>query len=363
MRPGIGISRYGLLGFAVAAAYWPGLLSAAYVPRWAVIAVGVPAVSSLRLDCLDAKVRVLIAALLCYGLTSLAVSPDPLAGLSELCFICFLGNALTMASSLEHIDDLMLGFAYGMVVSVALVVSWYTLGWSPLPYWFAAAGLFYNTEVLGETAALIAVWALVERRWSMAAVLMLPVVTTGSRVGVLSIAVALIYVWRPSWKVIAFATLCAFWLALMAVIAVPDFKFHSAGLRAVIWGATAMAITPLGNGLGWFQAAHPSEQFAHSDALQAMAELGVGSVLVFALAGLAWWRGNGKLAERATFVAVCVQAAVSFPIHMPAAGFLAAVLAGHLVGDRSVVCLGRHIGRIEDGGGLQWRAASDGSVA
>ena len=43
----IAAHKMAVLGFAVSAAYWPGMLSAAFTPRWAVIAAGVFFVSSL----------------------------------------------------------------------------------------------------------------------------------------------------------------------------------------------------------------------------------------------------------------------------------------------------------------------------
>jgi hypothetical protein len=93
-----------------------------------------------------------------------------------------------------------------------------------------------------------------------------------------------------------------------------------------------MSFTPLGHGLGWASLAFPEEEFSHSDALQAIAELGIGG-LALVLIPIAAFRGKrAGHAEHAIFSAILVEVFVSFPLHFPASGFLAAVVAGFMVG-------------------------------
>ncbi len=134
-------------------------------------------------------------------------------------------------------------------------------------------------------------------------------------------------------------------------------KLTSAGQRIILWIATVMAMTPLGNGLGWFAAAHPSEEYAHSDVLQAVAELGVGAILFLAIPVVLMFRSRGNNAERAAFVAVCVEAIVSFPLHLPASGFLAALLAGYLAGRSADLCVGAPVGGSDDCKSVRWKPA------
>ncbi len=339
----------------------PTLLSAAFVPRLAVIAVGVPVVCDMSVWSVDATVRVALLGLLLVSVASLGLSPDPLAGFRDVIFLMFLCGAFIMGSSLDRIDGVMLGLGLGLGVSSLMCVpQWF--GVSLVPQAAVPAGLFYNSEVLGEFSALILIWSLLRPVPLIAALALVPVLLCGSRVALVSLAVALFYAWRPGWRVLVGVTVACTAAAIVALVGTGDVKFHSAGLRGVIWGATAMAITPWGNGLGWFQAAHPSEQYAHSDVLQAMAELGVGSVFLFALAVIALMRQRGNHAERATFVGVCVQAAISFPLHLPASGFLAAVLAGYLAcgGDR--LCARERIGGTDDGAGVRWNPAAAGTA-
>jgi hypothetical protein len=89
-----------------------------------------------------------------------------------------------------------------------------------------------------------------------------------------------------------------------------------------------------GTGLGWWAATHPGsfDEFAHSDALQAIVELGAGSLFFFAIPVLIFLRCYQPRAEMSAFVAICIESVISFPLHLPASGFLAAVLAGTLAG-------------------------------
>src|ERR1019366_1865908 len=130
-------------------------------------------------------------------------------------------------------------------------------------------------------------------------------------------------------------------------------KLGSAGQRVILWGATILAWTQFGHGLGWFQTVHQSEQFAHSDAIQAIAEIGVGAFAVLMIPFIALQRNRGTNAERAAFIAVCFEVFVSFPLHFPATGFAAAMLAGFLVSNRRLVSLGKPVGRVRDGLGIQ----------
>lgn len=354
--------KHGLLGFAVSAAYWPGILSAAFVPRWAVVAVGVPLVSDLDTSNLDPAVRHTLIGLLAVSCLSLLASPDPAAGFRDVLFLLFLCGAFIMGSRLERMDDVMMGLGFGLGLSSLLCIpQWF--GAPILPQGSPPAGLFYSSLVLGEFSALILIWALLRPARAVAVLALVPVLLTGSRVALVTVAVALIYSWRPGWKILAVASAVFVVPVMICLFGIGEIKFNSAGLRAVIWGATAMSLTPFGNGLGWFQAAHPAEQYAHSDVLQAMAELGIGSVFLLALPILVLIRPGGTNAERATFVGVCVQCAISFPLHLPASGFLAAVLAGYLACSGNRLHAREPLRRAGDESDFQWSPAAARAIA
>jgi hypothetical protein len=258
------------------------------------------------------------------------------------------------ASEIESLDDAMTGLSLGVGVS-AFVSVLFMIGLpvvdqaTPTP-----AGLFYNSEVLAEFAAPIFLWTVLKRRWPLILATALPMVACQSRVAVIAVFFGLFYAWHPKSKVWTGA------IALVLVTAAAGaimLRIPSAGTRIVIWGATLLAATPLGNGLGWFEAAHPIEQFAHSDMIQAINELGIGCLFLAAIPVLIFWRNRGTNAERAVFVAICVEVAVSFPLHVPSGAFVAALVAGYLAGDRGGLYLGRPDGRGRNAENNQWRHA------
>lgn len=346
--------RWRLLGFAVAIAFWPGLLSEALVPRWAVIAIGVPLVSRLDPRALGVPVWGLLVWLIGLAAASIIVSPDRLTGGMDLIFLLILSMAFIAAAGLDSLDDVMTGLGAGLAVSSALAIGqWY--GWNPVARGSGAPpGLFFNSEVLAELAALVFVWAVVRPRWLIAAAAAVPLIVCQSRVGALAVAVALFYAWRPrSWLLSGLIVVGVLASGFLAIFMLGADKIHSAGERLVVWVGMVEALQPLGRGLGWTLMSLPRQQFVHSDALQAVLEVGYGAIALALIPFLAFWKKRGNLAERALFAAVCVEVVVSFPLHVPANGFIAALAAGVLLGRGGVVRVGEPDGRGEDRVGAQ----------
>ena len=176
--------------------------------------------------------------------------------------------------------------------------------------------------------------------------------------GLLVVCLGLLYAFLPRSKLLATTLILGLVAACATALVISPDKFSSAGLRFVIWGATLLAATPLGNGLGWFQAAHPVEGFAHSDAIQAAAELGLGCLFLAAIPVLILRGKRGSHVERAVFVAICVEVLVSFPLHVPGSAFVAAVVAGFLAGSRAPVLLGSLDSRTRNKKLGQWATAT-----
>ena len=340
--------RLGVWAFLVAAAYWPGILSAAFVPRWAVVALGLALVAPLDPRKLTGSIRWLLPGALLVAALSLWNSPDPRGGALELFQFVALCGVLVVASRSESIEPALRGLCAGLAISSVLCV-WQTSGWSPVPQMSAPAGLFYSSEVVAEFAAPLFVWALLRREWLGVVASGVPIGLCGSRVAILAIAIGLLWAWRASARNKIFAAGVIALCAVSALFALGFDKFISGGTRIVIWGATVMAITPLGHGLGWFLAVHPAEQFAHSDFLQAVAELGIGAVPVILIFVVALICGKGNRAERAAFIAVFFECVVSFPLHVPASGFLAFLLAGYLVRGGAGLCSHGYGGGVDHG--------------
>lgn len=347
-----------LLGFAVSVAYWPGLLLAPFVPRWAVIAVGMPLIGTLDPRNVPEYLRWTLVFLIGVGAISLLVSPSPMSGVQDLLFIVFLCGVFLLGAELESFDGIMKGTTAGLALSLLLLVL-QTFGTIKIPHLSPIPGaLFDNSEILGEFAGLLLAWAVVKRHWVAAIIGALVVAWTQSRVGVLAAGAAMFFAYRPrSW---VWTLLLALLVVAAALVLLP-LKADSAMHRVTLWGAALMSFKLLGNGLGWGSAAFPFEEFVHSDALQAVIELGIGALALLAIPFAALKRNRGHHAERALFVGVCVEVLVSFPLHFPASGFLAAGVAGFLARARPVVRLGGGHRAIDDGRRANWSGAAGGA--
>lgn len=349
--------RLAVLGFAVAAGYWPTFLQGAFAPRWMVIAVGVPLCCAIDPRAIPEGLRWVLAWLFALAViaTSFA-SPDPMTGYFELIFMFMLAVTFVAAASMDNLDDVMMGLATGLAVSSVMVAI--NLNSNDQRDSGDISGLFFNSEVLAEFAALVFVWAVARPRILTAAICSVPLLFCGSRISIVVALVGALFAYRPNSKLLTaglFAIIAAAGVALIVVMGID--KMHSAEHRVTLWIAMVFAWNQYGHGLGWFLTHYPLEQFGHSDAIQMIAELGVGAFAAVAIPIYAFCFQGGNRAERALFLAVCIEVCVSFPLHLPASGFVAALAAGRLVGSGYGLRLHERHRRDDDGAGVQRRAA------
>lgn len=325
--------RVGIWAFLIAAAYVPGIMSAAVVPRWAVIAIGIPLVAELRLK-VPVALQFMIAAGLAWSAASIIQAPDYLDSLLQFFFMACLVAVLGVGSQLDSLDEAMTGLIAGLGLSSAVCIGSMIADYPLVSSWHPERfpGLFYNSEVLVEFAAPLLVWAAAKRRWALAGVAIIPILANNSRITVLCIVVGLLVAFWPKTRknqvlvgAAALFTICA----AVAWFTLGRAKFGSAASRIVSWLTAVYSITPAGHGFGWWRATHAGEEFAHSDVLQAFAEIGLGALLLAAIPVYALWNRRDR-AEHAAFVVICIELVVSFPLHVPATGFVAALLAGYL---------------------------------
>ena len=106
--------------------------------------------------------------------------------------------------------------------------------------------------------------------------------------------------------------------------------------RAATWGATVAGMTAFGNGLGSFQWRFPQMEYAHNDPLQIAYELGIPGFFCAASVMLYCFK-SGPLVPRLILIVFAVEGLFDFPLYQPAASFLAALAAGHLLRSRRPV--------------------------
>lgn len=355
--------KVGVWAFLVTVAFVPGIMSAAIVPRWAVIALGIPLVSQIRWQ-IPTGLQLAIAAGVAWSAATILRAPDQLDSLLQFFFMLCLIGVMGVASQIDDLTEALSGMCWGLALSaLACIVAREHGHFLATSHVELFPGLFYNAEVLVELCAPLLVWAAVTRRWHFVVIAAVPIMLNNSRIPIVAVMVGLMFAfWPKGWR--ARVALGAVGLALASAVVVymtfGHFKLGSAAGRMVSWLTAAYAITPAGQGFGWFRATHGGEEFAHSDVLQAFAEIGAGALL-FVLIPVYALRNRRDHAERAAFVVICAELVVSFPIHVPATGFLAALLAGYLVRDRLDV-RGLQYGRGDPAGDCDgWHPAAAGA--
>jgi hypothetical protein len=314
-----------VLAFLASVAVWPGIPDMATVPRWAVIAVGLPLVSRLDPREVAEPFRWLLLGGLAWAALSVAWSPDRLGAVLALFYLLVLSLVFVAAAAAEF-DAIMTGLAAGAGVS-AVIAMVQMCGWSPVAQFAAPAGLFFNRDLLGEFLAPVAVWVLLRGYRGFGLALLLVIVATHSRSAGLAALLGLIYAWRvtPTTKLFALSG-----VVVLSMLAISFGDQASAQQRIAIWWQAATHLSVFGHGIGWFQATYPLYVRAHSDLLQLLAELGLGAILWILTPVKMFAERRGELVQRAVLLTVCVEAAVSFPLHTPMGGFVAAAVAGSL---------------------------------
>lgn len=356
--------RLGVWAFVVSVAFIPGIMSSAILGRWAAVAIGVPLVAPLRWTFPPWLNTVLVAGLAWAG-ASILVAPDRLDSLLQFFFMISLVGVMGAASQQSSLDEPMEGLCWGVAVSLLFcflgldgepVVAQGTPGY---------AGLFYNSEVLCEFAAPLAVWAMAKRHWHMVGITLLPILMNNSRISyVIVIVGAVMAFWPKSWKwrvavtVVGAVVTCA----VVYAMTLTGSRFGSGVYRIAIWLVAGMSITPAGHGIGAYRVMHPAEEFVHSDVIQAFVELGLGA-LFFVPIVIRALRNTEARAEHAAFIVLCIELVVSFPLHVPGAAFLVALLAGWLARDRTRVCGVRPHGGIDAVEDDEWSSPVWGDVA
>jgi hypothetical protein len=287
---------------------------------------------------------------------SLLITPHLYGGTLQFIFMVLLCGMAVGAAALRDVGPVIAALSWGVSISVAASVLQY-FGWQVVPH-AGLAGFYLNSEVLAELAAPLFIWAFWSQRLALAGIMGTAVLLCNSRIAIFVIGCGLLFGWRAP-RAVKLTCIAALMSAGMtAVLFIGPEKYLTGMTRVMYWGAAVFSIVPGGRGLAWWAAAHPfaMEEFVHSDVLQAMLELGLGSVFFLAIPVMVL-RRSGGLAERAAYIAICAEAVFSFPMHLPATGFLAAVLTGYLARRSAGVRNAGFEGGMEDHGPVRWSEA------
>ena len=306
-----------LCGAALSLAFWPGLHSPSLAPKWAVLALAGPLLAR--------RMPTGALILLAWPAITLTWSPAPLPGAGDLIHLgIILGAFLALR---ENAEDFLWGAVCGIALQAPLIAA-QLLGFTGVEQLSTPpAGLFLNRDILGEAAAPLAVWLLLQRR-ALGLVLLGVVLASGSRIAIGLSGAALVLtpgLWPIGLLGIAAAS---------GLLADPG-RAQAALERISIWSTTALEAPFWGAGLGSFAARWPFWEYSHSDLLQAAYELG----WIPAAAILAWAVGLARFAWRSpvggAFLVFLCEAVFDFPLHTPLAAAIGTALAARLVLARS----------------------------
>jgi hypothetical protein len=344
-----------VLAFCVGAAYWPGIYSGSSMPKWWAMAIGL-AIIPWGFRSLDPVIAACAASGVLMAALSLLITPHLYGGILQLIFMILLCGMAVGAAALRDVGPVIAALSWGVSISVAASVLQY-FGWQIVPH-TGLAGFYLNSEVLAELAAPLFIWAFWSQRLVLAGIMATAVLLCDSRIAIFVVGCGLLFGWRAP-RAVKLTCIAALMSAGMtAVLFIGPEKYLTGMTRVMYWGTAVLSIVPGGRGLAWWAAAHPFpfEEFVHSDVLQAMLELGLGSVFFLAIPVMVL-RRNGGFAERAAYIAICMEAVISFPTHLPATGFLAAVLTGYLARRRCDVRSAGFEGGMEDRRTVRWSEA------
>lgn len=310
------------VSFLVAIAFVPGISGASNSPRWAVLSVCLPL---LILPARLTQGHLFGGAFLLWATISVTWS----AGYDALWHWYLLGMAFWIGSATEDLSPVFRGLGYGLVPSVILAIP-QSFDWSPVAQTYAPAGLFMNKNFLGEICFLAALGLLSVRSYLLSAIMLLGAALAASKAVLAACAMfSCVWLWRKHrWIAIA---VCLLTLTAGATAYHLDYKTSTLDHRFAIWADTLDGMTWVGRGTGSFYRDYPSHatrqdtfterpQNAHNEFLELAYEHGIGALLLL-----------GIVRPTIALAAVLAFLFLSFPLRLPATGFLIALYAGHLV--------------------------------
>lgn len=339
-----------VIGFLLTAIFIPDFSGAATIPKWAVLAVGLPLL--LLLDSKPGKftaLHLLGSLFLAWSALSIAWTPNRFDGFGELAKLFILAQAFIYGSRLESLSPVIKGMALGLIPSSIVV-----LLQIPYPLMVAhatsASGLFINSGSLAEITALVLIglsFGVGSKHWMVLAPLISPCfILPESRGACLALVTgATVWLWSRSRR-------HALGLILIACIAGAvslylGFRFQSAMDRLAMWSEVLPALTWAGHGLGsfWTDYAPLSTTYdifverpehLHNDWLEAIFEGGLPAfVLSAGIVALCAWSPSNQ--ARTILFALGAEALVGFPLHNPCTAFMAALCLGHLARERAAL--------------------------
>jgi hypothetical protein len=326
----------GLLAFAVAVAFWPGIAGAATTPRWAMVGAAAFLLRDRTATIADLWFGLFIA---WSALTLLWAGVAQWDGIGALLVLILLFSGFWLGNQLADLRAVYIGAAIGLSVSSLIAVA-QAIGWQAVPTITPISGLFVNGNFLAEAAALILVAVVVEKLWWIVPGLLPALALPLARGAILAAAVALMVHYGAKWRIaLPIAAVC------IAIFGVALIHKSDASLieRIAIWRSALNGLTFFGHGIGSVWSQFPaydlrplphldSPENLHNEFLNVAFETGVVGLILFC--SLCLILAGPLDTARLVLIALFVESCFAFPLHMPATGFFGMVVAGHAMRGR-----------------------------
>ena len=317
----------GLFGFVLTVLLIPGITGAGTTPRWVLAAVMLPLLAPLKkTEFTSAHAFGLL--FIWYAAVSVTWS-HPYDGLNGLFELIVMAEAFWLGSKLDDLKPVIIGFGLGIWVSSFVMVAGIDV-----PAATSQAGLFINSNVMGEIAGLVLVAAVVERLWWLVPGILPALVLSHSRGAFLAVAAALVVqIWRKS----RFGAIAIIALGIAGLMygGTGSYRLRTVGMRLEMWTDVLPHLSLMGVGIGNTMATFPffatmdtlieRPDHLHNDWIEYAFELGIGSV---ALIGVLW------LSRSIALFALFIEACFGFPLHLTSTVVLGGIVAGYAVRDR-----------------------------
>lgn len=275
------------------------------------------------------------AAFLVIGFASISWSTQPQSGIETMWHWSVLGMAFCVGARQESVEPFFRGLGIGMLINALIAV----LGLLRVVYipsvavYPSQAALFFNPNMLGETAAIILIGLLWQRQWLLACGPAICLALSQSRLGLVAFFVVAVALIVPS-RLRGLVGACG--LALVVLLFLFKDGLTAVTVRTDIWSAAFPYLRVIGNGAGslLMETKYGMVEHLHNDLLELVFEFGIFAVVPLALIAWAFIRAPEHRPVIATF---SVIALASFPSFLPVSGAVVAFVAGNAYRARHMV--------------------------
>lgn len=339
-----------VFGFLLPVAFWP-TAHGPVVFRWVLLCAALVVLLVLSRPRWSTA-HTVYAAFLSWCALTLAWTPFPYDWVAGFAVLLALGAAFMIGAETEDSEPLFIGLALGIGVNLVFAylqvrgVSFWTSHHPP-------DALFGNRNILASAATISLVGLLAccrARFWPLALLPLGVLWLVPSRAMVLSLS-AMVCVWLWTQSRLLAAAYGA--LGLLALPVLIQFKGISSWERVVFWKDTLMNVDWHGAGLGSFHQLFPTfasvqtylarPVHVHNDYIELLFETGLPGLLLFLLFVGAIF--TTKARESLVLVAILMEAAVAFPLHLPFTVAVFGIVAGRCLAVRRDVRLAVADGR------------------